>query len=49
MTIAQIGAQGAHTNVDIHKHTDMEGKTTLKVLPKFGATYNGPIRLKKVE
>ena len=49
MNIAQVGAQGAHTNVDIHKHTDMEGKTTLKVLPKFGATYNGPIRLKKVE
>jgi len=49
MTIAQVGAQGAHTNVEIHKHTDMEGKTTLRVLPKFGATYNGPIRLKKVE
>lgn len=48
MTIAQIGAQGAHTNVDIHKHTDMEGKTTLKVLPDFGAGRIGKIRLKKV-
>ena len=48
LSIAQRDAQGAHTNVVIQKHTDMKGNTTLKVLPNFGATYNGPMRLKKV-
>ena len=47
MTIAQRGADGAHTNVKIYEEKDGYGNTYKKVLPYFGGTYGGPIRLKK--
>tara|TARA_B100000945_G_scaffold54871_1_gene40209 strand:+ start:597 stop:1490 length:894 start_codon:yes stop_codon:yes gene_type:complete len=48
MTIAQRGADGAHTNVKIYEEKDGYGNTNKKVLPYFGGTYGGPIRPKKV-
>ena len=48
MTIAQIGGDGAHTNVKIYEEKDGYGNTNKKVLPYFGGTYGGPIRPKKV-
>ena len=48
MMIAQRGADGAHTNVRIYEEKDGYGNTNLKVLPYFGATYNGPIKPKKL-
>ena len=48
MTIAQIGADGAHTNVRIYEEKDGYGNTYKRVLPYFGVGYGGPIRPKKV-
>ena len=48
MTTAQIGADGAHTNVRIYEEKDGYGNTYKRVLPYFGVGYGGPIRPKKV-
>ena len=48
MNIAQIGADGAHTNVRIYEEKDGYGNTYKRVLPYFGVGYGGPIRPKKV-
>ena len=48
MTIAQRGADGAHTNVRIYEEKDGYGNTYKRVLPYFGVGYGGPIRPKKV-
>ena len=48
MSIAQRGVGAPHSNVRIYEEKDYYGNTNKKVLPYFGATYNGPIRLKKV-
>lgn len=48
MTIAQRGADGAHTNVRIYEEKDGYGNTYKRVLPYFGVGYVGPIRPKKV-
>jgi len=48
MMIAQRGADGPHSNVKLYEEKDGYGNTYKRLLFNPGATYNGPIRPKKV-
>ena len=48
MMIAQRGADGPHSNVKLYEEKDGYGNPYKRLLFNPGATYNGPIRPKKV-